>query len=73
MFFVSLRGDFPGKGSNGICMRHVSILVVSEITCACISQERLRQFQVSALNNDHLVVLHIVVSLVGGSHVVSVG
>ena len=54
-------------------MRHVSILVVSKITCACISLERLRQFQVSALNNGHLLVLYMVASLVGGSHVVSAG
>lgn len=54
-------------------MRHVSILVVCKITCAWISLERPRQFQVSALNNDHHIVLYIVVPLVGGSHAVWVG
>lgn len=57
LFLVSLRGFPCETGREGKCMRHVSIMAVSEITCAWISLERLRQSRVSAPNNDHPVVL----------------
>ena len=67
VFLVFLRGIFPGKRGEGKCMWHVSILTVCEITCACISLERLRQFQKSTLNNDHLGALYVVVCFINGS------